>query len=428
MPASDHIQILINKAVNNDATAEELKEIIEEIKADHDGATITAIEQILHTNQAGDYPPVRDTIYWKNFTQEILAIDKARHERENAVETIEKVAKVLRIQFLRTAWFRYAAAILIIIAAATIIFIIHQNENSSVTQNNPVPVQNDVAPGGNRAVLTLANGSKIILDNAANGTIAKEGAATITKKDDKVVYTSPVSLLPTPVSYNIMSTPRGGQYQLTLPDGSQVWLNAESSITYPTAFTGKERRVTITGEAYFEVAKDKSKKFIVTSSFSLLPSSNEKQGLQIEVLGTHFNVNTYKEEPTKNITLLEGSVRITSVSLPPSLKSVHTNLTLKPGQQGQLSDTRLSLAANPDVEQVIAWKNGEFNFNNKTLDESLRQIARWYDVEVIYEGKIPQIEFGGEMGRDLNLSQVVKALTSMGVKIKLEGKILIVSS
>jgi ferric-dicitrate binding protein FerR (iron transport regulator) len=205
-----------------------------------------------------------------------------------------------------------------------------------------------------------------------------------------------------------MSTPRGGQYQLTLADGSQVWLNAESSITYPTAFNGNDRKVSITGEAYFEVAKDKKKPFRV----DIGPAT-------IEVLGTHFNMNTYKDEQTNKTTLLEGSVRI---------KTVHTSLTLRPGQQGQYNPrtNNLSLAVHPDVEQAVAWKNGVFNFNNVKLEEAMRQIARWYDVQVVYEKTIPATTFGGKMGRDLKLSQVLKLLGEMGIQFRIEGKKLIV--
>jgi transmembrane sensor len=344
-----------------------------------------------------------------------------------------QVVPVHRVHFLRTAWFRYAAAIIILFGVGTYIYVSNQKEKPSVTQTNPVPVQNDVAPGGNRATLTLADGTKIILDAVANGVIAKEGSTAITKRDGMIEYdsrlTSDVSRL---TSFNTMATPRGGQYQLTLPDGSQVWLNAESSITYPTAFSGSERKVSITGEAYFEVAKNKAKPFRVDIGTAT-----------IEVLGTHFNVNTYKEEPTKNITLIEGSVKIkllpSAVSPRPSKpgeggrltnkSSVHTSLILKPGQQGQLNPRteKLSLAANPDVEQVVSWKNGVFNFNEVSLKDAMRQLSRWYDVEIVYEGKVPDMTFVGKIGRDLKLSQVLKGLGEMGIKFRIEGRRLIVT-
>jgi len=278
-------------------------------------------------------------------------------------------------------------------------------------------VQNDVAPGGNKAILTLADGSKIVLDSAKSGQLAREANATITKTaDGKIVYDADEKLGDR-LLFNTMVTPRGGQYQLTLPDGSQVWLNAESSITYPTAFTGNERKVSVTGEAYFEVAKNKSKPFRVDIGDAT-----------IEVLGTHFNVNTYKEEPTKNITLLEGSVRLTSHFSPlTSHNSVHT-LILKPGQQGQLTDRGLFLAANPDLDQVMAWKNGRFKFGaGMQIEEIFRQISRWYDVDITYEGKITGT-IGGSLSRQVNISKVLELMQSTGtISYRIEGKRVVVS-
>jgi transmembrane sensor len=367
------------------------------------------------------------------------------------------------VRRMNRGWVKYAAAIIIIFGIGSYWYISNQKEKPSVTQNDPAPVQNDVAPGGNKAMLTLADGSKIILDSAANGELAREGNAMIVKKGSgQIIYSiKKENLFPSPregsgvgskaYATNTLTTPRGGQYQLTLPDGSRVWLNAESSITYPTAFTGKERKVTITGEAYFEVASDKKKPFIVsvsphdsrlTSADSRLTTHDEESAekpLTIEVLGTHFNVNSYKEEPTINTTLIEGIVKLTALPTADSRlpnnnsnnkNAVHTSLTLKPGQQGQWNPGKenLSLAVHPDVEQVMAWKNGLFNFENMPLQKAMTELARWYNVEVIYEGTIPKVTFGGKIGRDLNLSQVLNGLSMMGVRYRIEGKKLIVTS
>jgi transmembrane sensor len=329
---------------------------------------------------------------------------------------LARTKPVHRIHFLRIAWIRYAAAIIILFGIGAYLYINNQKGKPSVTQTNPVPLQNDVAPGGNRASLTLADGSKIVLDSAANGKIAQQGQASVEKSGSKIVY-SPLQITNSrlPTAFNTMSTPRGGQYQLTLPDGSQVWLNAESSITYPTAFTGKERTVAITGEAYFEVVHNAHQPFMVQAGSQL-----------IEVLGTKFNVSTYKDEPSYKTTLLEGKVKLSAHD---ARNAVHTSLILQPGQQGQLKDHQLSLAANPDVEQVMAWKDGVFNFNKVTLAEAMRQLSRWYDVEILYEGgKIPDRRFGGEMGRDLKLSQVLKGLQAIGLKFAIQGKTLTVKS
>jgi ferric-dicitrate binding protein FerR (iron transport regulator) len=319
---------------------------------------------------------------------------------------------VHRVHFLRTTWVRYAAAIIIIAGLGAYLWTAGDGKRQTADKNGVAVAVNDVAPGGNKATLTLADGTKIILDSAANGKLAEQGTSLIEKKEGQIVYSklsSPVSRLPSPVSFNTMSTPRGGQYQLRLPDGSLAWLNAESSITYPAVFSGNERRVQVKGEVYFEVAKNKD-----------LPFRVEAREQVIEVLGTHFNVNTYSEESTYNTTLLEGSVQI---------KTVHTSLTLKPGQQGQFipAKEQLSLALHPDLQQVMAWTTGEFNFNDLKLEEAMQQLSRWYDVEVVYEGAVPKVRFGGEMGRDLKLSQVVKALGVMGVHFRIEGKKLIVA-
>lgn len=380
----------------------------------------TGLQQRLAENYGGDWERLRARIgEWGDNAVETIPAD---------VEPVPVVRPMHRIHFLKTAWFRYAAAILILFGIGTYLYLTNQKEKSSVTiTTNPVPVQNDVLPGGNKAILTLADGSRISLDSMVNGVIAKEGETQIEKKEGQVIYRYPPSEgAPRsggggPVTFNTMTTPRGGQYQLRLPDGSQVWLNAESSITYPTVFRGDERRVSITGEVYFEVVKNTSKPFRVTVS----PAGGGVReanggGLEIEVLGTHFNVNTYDGEPTNNITLLEGSVRI---------KTVLTSLTLKPGQQGQFDPriNQLSLAVNPDLEQVMAWRRGLFNFDNVRFKDAMQQLERWYDVEVEYTNGIPDIMFGGKMQRDLNLSQTLRLLNAMGVTFRIEGKKLIVS-
>jgi transmembrane sensor len=356
-------------------------------------------------------------------TEAVASKIKMLMQQEGFTFTEEKqIIPVHRVYFLRTAWFRYAAAIILLFGIGSYLYMNNQKEKPSVTQTSPLPMQNDVAPGGNRATLTLADGSVINLDSAANGTLARDGSVTIIKKGDgQIIYslqTKPPALAggdgsssgsAVSISYNTVSTPRGGQYQLVLPDGSQVWLNAESSIRYPTVFAGNERKVTITGEAYFEVTHNAKKPFRV-----------EAESQTIEVLGTHFNVNTYSNETTLNTTLLEGSVRI---------KTLHTSLTLKPGQQGQLnsSTNSLSLAVNPDVELVMAWKNGYFNFKGADLKTVMRQVERWYDVEVVYETHPGEMKFSGEIQRNLNLSDLLEGLRKTHIHFRIQGRQLIIT-
>jgi transmembrane sensor len=412
-----HIEHLLHRLETNAISHEEFAELLQWMNDnEREAAMVAVLQEAAAGHQAMELSP-----------EELNRMWTAVRERQTPA-----IVPAHRIHFLRTAWFRYAAAIIILFGIGSYLYLNNQKEKPSVTTaTNPVPVQNDVAPGGNKATLTLADGSKIILDSASDGIIAKQGNATIQKNQNKIIYPS-LSEGPgvgsKEISYNTMTTPRGGQYQLTLPDGTQVWLNAESSITYPTAFSERERerRVSITGEAYFEVAKNKTKPFIVSVSSGEGKRETENKTLDIEVLGTHFNVNAYSEEPTKNITLLEGSVRLTSHFSP--LTSVHTSLTLKPGQQGQYNprNENLSLAVHPDVEQAVAWKNGFFQYNRTPVKNALRQFARWYDVEVVYENDEPAMMLSGKMQRSLNLTQALEIIKTVGIQYRIENRKLII--
>lgn len=266
--------------------------------------------------------------------------------------------------------------------------------------------KDDVAPGGDKAILTLADGSTVVLDDAQNGTLAQQGSSKVIKLGGKLVY-DPANKNSKEIVYNTITTPNGGQYQLELPDGSLVWLNATSSIHFPTSFAGKERRVEITGEAYFEIAKNRDMPFIVTVN-----------NAEVQVLGTHFNVNAYNDEENVKTTLLEGSVKFVSGD--------NINM-LKPGQQSQLTNNGLiKLVSNVDVEEVVAWKNGMFDFENAGIETVMRQLARWYDVEIEYNGKTDDL-FIAEMRRNIKLSDALKALELTGkVKFDIQGKKIIV--
>jgi len=203
--------------------------------------------------------------------------------------------------------------------------------------------------------------------------------------------------------YNTIKTPRGGQYQLVLADGSQVWLNAASSIRFPVDFTEKVRKVEITGEAYFEIKKDAAKPFIVT-----IPGKG-----QVEVLGTHFNINAYDDENTLNTTLIEGSVKF--------IADNGESVKLKPGQQAQLSSS-VSVLNDADIDKIIAWKTGWFNFDRADITTIMRQVSRWYDVEVVYEGQVSKKTFSGIVSRSQQIAEVLKIMEKAGVKFRIEGK------
>lgn len=309
---------------------------------------------------------------------------------------------------------RWFAAAAIVIAIGTIVLMnIHRQSKPTepVVAKSPV---NDVLPGGNRATLQLANGQVINLDSAANGSLATQGNATIEKLADGQIAYNIEGKWATEVLYNTMSTPPGGQYKLKLPDGTDVWLNAASSITYPTAFVGRERTVTISGEAYFEVTKNRSKPFRV-----------KVNDMEVEVLGTHFNLNAYKDEAAIKTTLLEGSVKVTQPAI-----GNRQSAMLKPGEQASVSQpsqkSQSIIVQTADLDQVMAWKNGLFNFNKVSLQDVMKQIARWYDVDVVYQGEIRPRKFGGEIQRDLYLSEVLEGLKETEIHFKIEGKKLIV--
>jgi ferric-dicitrate binding protein FerR (iron transport regulator) len=287
----------------------------------------------------------------------------------------------------------YAAAVLVLLVSG--VYLVGRRHDSPQPAVAAVPVMTErVRPGTQRAILTLADGRTLTLDSAANGRIAQQGAVQVLKLANGQVRYQPLGAGgEDKLVYNTMSTPLGGQYQLTLPDGSNVWLNAGSSITYPTAFPGNERKVTVTGEVYFEVTKNKNKAFRVIAGDQ-----------EIEVLGTHFNINAYTDEGHVKTSLLEGAIKVNRVLLRPGQAFAHSRIETT------------------NVEQDVAWKNGVFNFNNQSLAQVMRQLARWYDLEIVYPNGVPRKEYGGEMGRDLSLGQVLKGLQNSNVHFELNGK------
>lgn len=270
----------------------------------------------------------------------------------------------------------------------------------------------DVLPGGNKAILTLADGSEVSLDDTEDGVVTTQGNIIVDKnKDGQLIYrvqSEGGNSAQGKLVYNTIRTPHGGQYQLVLSDQTKVWLNAGSSIKFPTVFVGNERCVTVKGEAYFEVAKDKRRPFKVFSAQQ-----------QIEVLGTHFNVNAYEDEAEVKTTLLEGAVKI-----------VYGNLShvIKPGQQARLSEeTGKMELAEVDIEEAVSWKNGYFMFDNEDIHSVMRKISRWYDVEVVFLNNQISERFGGTVSKFENVSQVLKILEVTGtIHFKIEGRRIIV--
>jgi transmembrane sensor len=308
-------------------------------------------------------------------------------------------SSIHRVHFLRK-WGWAAASILILLATSVYLNTTFQKQNPESTQTQPVPQENDVLPGSAKAILTMADGQKIRLDSTARVILAEKG---IVNRNALISY-SPTNAAS---AINTLTTPRGGAYKIKLSDGTMVWLNAASSITYPTVFTGSERTVKITGEAYLEVAKDKSKPFHV-----------QVGEMNVQVLGTSFNINAYPDEGAIKTTLLEGSVCVNAY------KRLQT---LIPGQQAQVSRQKaIKIVKDADIDQVMAWKNGLFNFEGASLEEVMKQLERWYDIEVVYESGVPDIEFGGKLTKDISLAGLLKALEKSKVHFRIEGRKLMV--
>jgi len=324
----------------------------------------------------------------------------------------------------KISWYRYtatAAAVFLLIGAG--LFYFNSHHVILNPSQDPGLVKNTIKAGQNKATLTLANGKVINLDSTTNGEIAEQTGITITKTEKgQLVYNVTESAkkektASAKIAYNTITTPRGGQYQVNLPDGSKIWLNASSSLKYPTLFSKNERRVELSGEAYFEVAKmtfkesgDKKARmpFIVVTS---------KQ--QVEVLGTHFNINSYEDEATTKTTLLEGAVRVSQVG---SRKTVN----LLPGLQSVLNNNNLSTRA-VDTDEAIAWKNGYFQFNESDLGSIMRQLSRWYNIEIIFKDNKKADElFHFKASRNLELNEMVKIFELNGIKLKIERRTLIV--
>lgn len=318
--------------------------------------------------------------------------------------------KVISMKRFRKLYQMTAAALVIILLSAGIYFYLNrQSAPQQTAVAGEKAVKKDVFPGSNKAILTLANGSSIILNDARNGVLTEQDNTKVQKVEAGQLVYSALDIKSKEVLYNRISTPRAGQYQVVLPDGTKVFLNSASSIRFPTAFIGKKREVDISGEVYFEVAKNAAMPFRVTI--------NGREAA-VEVLGTHFNVNAYADEAVVKTTLLEGAVKVT--------RGNATGL-LRPGQQAQFNrEDKIEVINDADIELAVAWKNGFFLLKNADIPSMMRQISRWYDVDIVYEGKIPDRKFGCSISRNVNLSNILQALEASDVHCKIEGRKLIV--
>jgi len=324
--------------------------------------------------------------------------------KNNIDQQIILPQKTFRLTPSRT---RYMVAAVVFLAVSITAYYF---TTSSDHVDTPGQQYSHILPGTNKATLTLSNGQKISLDDVANGEIAQQAGISITKSGDgQLIYTAVSGDKAIPIAQNTISTPRGGQYQLILPDGTKVYLNAASTLSYPTAFQDKERLVELNGEAYFEVAKNKFLPFRVKSRQQI-----------VEVLGTHFNVNAYADEGAIRTTLLEGAVKISA--------GINTQI-MRPGQQAILNKNTADKIVITEVntDKVIAWKNGVFSFENEDLKSVMRQISRWYNVEVIYTGVSSDEKYYGEISKNSKLGEVFEILELNNVHFDVEGKTIKVS-
>jgi transmembrane sensor len=395
---TERLHILFDQLTQRRLTPQEEKELSRLWK---DPACMNLANELLENWY--DKVPIVD----RQFPEDADRLFKTILEKDSNSATVVLPTPVRRLPVFRQ-WWGWAAAVLLLLVCGTYFLIQDKvKQQSSKTIASIPSLSNDVLPGSQGAILTLSNGRKVLLDSLGNGIVANQNGTKVILKNGQLVYDQAGKTTGGMV-YNTMSTPKGRQYQVRLPDGTQVWLNSESSITYPTLFTGNERKVEITGEAYFEVTKNSKMPFRVKINGQT----------EIEVLGTHFNINAYKDEAAIKTTLLEGSVKVTN--------GIDKAL-LESGQQAQLNTTKkIRIVKSVDIEKIMAWKNGLFNFEGADLDEVMRQLSRWYDIDVVYEKGISDIEFVGEVSKNVSLSGVLEGLHGVGVHFRIEGRRLVV--
>jgi ferric-dicitrate binding protein FerR (iron transport regulator) len=414
--------VLSRQAVNIIRVEIKIKTLIKGLILNKVKTTIT--KELLTRYLAGHCTPAEEQLVkeWYDSFEELSPY----FENENSEEAIElktntkatiqsiianELPHISRVRKI-ISYSSVAAAILVLLMAGLYWMLSKEGAKKIKVAKAPVYIDStSITPGTNKAVLTLADGSKVVLDNAANGMLAQQNNVQVVKsKDGELKYQPANSNGQTTIAYNMLLTPRGGQYRIALPDGSTVWLNAASSIRFPTAFIGNERNVEITGEAYFEVKKNASMPFTVKMN----------NGTVVKVLGTHFNINAYDDEESIKTTLLEGSVEVSSIGN-------RQSAILNPGEQVSLShESQLSQPIPVQTDEVMAWKNGLFQFNNVTIETVMRQVARWYDVQVVYERDVSQDLFRGKIYRNAAISQLLTILELGGAHFKIEGKKIIV--
>jgi hypothetical protein len=388
---------LISKIATGNYTNEELTTFLEAVK-NMDTASFMEAYQMLY-EEINKYPAEALAPGFKDQLErrlDLLEAEKDFLSGNLASANLKNKTVPLR----RKGWNYAAAAILLFFVAGYFLL----NNTNNTKKHPPIaqqPVKKDIPAGRQGAILTLSNGQRIILDSAGNGVLTRDAGVRVIRKGGQLSYGGNTN----EILYNQVVTPKGRKWQLTLSDGTKVWLNAASSVRYPISFVGRERIVEVSGETYFEVAPDKNRPFKV----------NIAGKGTIEVLGTRFDVNAYDDEDAMRTTLLEGSVKV--------IRGNSSSL-LSPGQQAVLGNGTddIKVINDANIDEVMAWRNGRFIFSDMDLKSIMRQLTRWYDVDVVYEGKVPEIRVGGIIHNDVYLSTVMEFLGENGVHYKIEGK------
>lgn len=377
------LQEVFIRFLDGKASPEEVDFLIEQFRTQGGHAELRAIIR-RQVESDGDIPDsVREA--WEPILEETYQAIRSEIFQECRSNEIEMPG----IATYRLRWWNYGIAVAIILSIAFSILVFYQPKRI-FPDETPVVQHHDIAPGGNKAILTLANGAQIVLDSVKTGIVSTQGNTGIVKLDNGLLAYKKSAKADGEVLFNTVTTPKGGEYQVVLSDGTKIWLNAASSVRFPNEFRGNSRHVDITGEAYFEVAKNEN-----------MPFSVSVNGLTVWVLGTHFNVMAYRDEPISKVTLLEGSLKV---------QQGDHEVLLRPGQQAQAGGNGyLRKIMDVDLHGVMAWKNDQFWFNDDSIETVMRLLSRWYDVRVEIRGNIPQ-HFGGYISRNIYVSKVFEAL------------------
>jgi transmembrane sensor len=393
MPIETNRELIFKIAAGN-YTDEELTTFLNAVKS-MDKASFMEAYQLLY-DEINNHPAEALAPGFKDQLERRLDLLEA--EKDFISGNLASVRSAHKLVLFKRKWWSYAAAAILLFFVAAYFLLTKTKDQPPIAVQ---PVKKDIPAGRQGAILTLSNGQRIVLDSAGNGEVTQDAGVRVIRKGGELSYGGKTN----EILYNQVVTPKGRKWQLTLSDGTKVWLNAASSIRYPISFVGKDRLVEVSGETYFEVAPDKSRPFKI----------NIAGKGEIAVLGTHFDVNAYDDEAAIRTTLLEGSVKV--------VRGASSRL-LSPGQQAVLDNGTddINVINDANIEEVMAWRNGRFIFGNMDLRTIMRQLMRWYDVDVQYEGKVPEIRVGGIIHNDVYLSTVMEFLGENGVHYKIEGK------